>query len=456
MPDDIKDIMQWLFHFSNKDGTIPSTWSHPILTKSPLHPIFRQLHTSTFNSHPSTASPQPLHCSPSANVDDPYMDHHVSILSESSAHLERIAGSLDRSGSSKRGFDKCTSILKETLLAAGSVDGNHPAADMSQKGRDIFSAKTDREAHLLLTNALHRAGYYYAKISPAQAKSICSGFWGYDGTNPGGISMLLFCPYSPADGYSLTKESLILHLKTTHSMDSLSLKQLTETDVVIPCTTEKVIDTLALSRGLWSLFFPDGLVERNLEYVLMWASRNKQTISRLAISDSQFTAKLLCCIDTRINKWIEMCSLNGPGTMESVNESIIDFTDIIDLLERGMFNFGPLPACILNLAQEDTTAPPSATPSKGPKNKRKRESNRVIENPRINPRWKLKQGEDWQRVFCTTEAVRCRPEGVCARFQIRGYCFENCRHPHTEVPGNRTADMDRHVDSCRQSTSRQA
>ena len=85
------------------------------------------------------------------------------------------------------------------------------------------------------------AGLYYGELSAAQAKSISSGNWQWSGCDPSGISMLLFNPFDPCSTTSLEKTSMVLHLKTKFGMDSVSLKSLTETDVVLPTDAEGTI-----------------------------------------------------------------------------------------------------------------------------------------------------------------------------------------------------------------------
>ena len=43
-----------------------------------------------------------------------------------------------------------------------------------------------------------------------------------------------------------------------------------------------------------------------------------------------------------------------------------------------------------------------------------------------------------------------RPDDACPRFQIKGWCFENCPLPHCPVPaGPQTTKMDNFVKKCR-------
>ncbi len=460
LPKEFEPLMQWLHSFDTTTGASMIAPISPsvVLKCSPLYQTFEEIHQKHFPHLFGSSNHLPGAIGPDASINSiphaPFTEQQLAQLIETNSHMSKIAGSLERSGQSKRGFDKIPSIVQETLLIAGTTDGICKAEDMSPKGREIFSARSDRDGALLLVNALHRAGHYYAKFSPAQAKSICSGFWGWDGTNPSGISMLLFCPYNPTDDYSLRKESLILHLKTSHTMDSVSLKQLTESDVVIPDTSQKVVQVLALKRGIWNLFFPECLVERNLETVIAFVQRYTRDFERLAANDHEFIAKFLCSIDSRINKWLEMCSLHRDGNdLRPLDNSIIDFDDIVSSIIRGSFSYGALPTCILRLKSEDN-AQPSATPiTPNTDKKRKREDINKVHNESPNPDWTIRPGENYAEVFACTEVMSDRPEGVCARFQIKKYCFSNCKHPHGTISGAKASEFDKFVKKARRIAS---
>ncbi len=455
LPKEFEPLIQWLHRFDTTtgDSTIESIHPAVVLNCSPLYQTFEEIHQKHFPHMTGQSATLP---GASGQVSSlpiphaPFSEQQLAQLMETNSHMSKIAGSLDRSGQSKRGFDKMPSIVQETLLIAGTTDGVKKAEDMSPKGREIFSARSDRDGALLLVNALQRAGHYYAKFSPAQAKSICSGFWGWDGTNPGGISMLLFCPYNPTDDYSIRKESLILHLKTSHTMDSVSLKQLTESDVVIPDTSQKVVQVLALKKGIWNLFFPECLVERNLETVILFVQKYTRDFERLAANDNEFIAKFLCSIDSRINKWLEMCSLHRNGDdLRDLDNDIINFDDIISSIIKGSFTYGALPACILQLKSEDPD------PSPGPINKKKRKHEGItkVQNESPNPEWTLRPGEIYAQVFSCPEMMLERPKGVCPRFQIKKYCFSNCSHPHSAISGATASEFDTFVKKARKNAA---
>ena len=81
------------------------------------------------------------------------------------------------------------------------------------------------------------------------------------------MSLPLFNPFDPLASTLLEKPSMILHLKTKFGMDEVSLKSLTEMDVVLPADAESTIQCLTISTFIFSLFGDECLIERNLARV---------------------------------------------------------------------------------------------------------------------------------------------------------------------------------------------
>ena len=148
---------------------------------------------------------------------------------------------MKRSGKGRRGFDSLAQSTKAMNLACPTKDGITPATDISQTGRDILDARTDSDAHIALKLTMEGAGHHYIEFSAAQAKYILSGIWCWSGNSPCGISMLLFNPYHPCSDFLLETSAMVLLLKMKHGMDSVTLKSLTKTDVVLPTDAECTI-----------------------------------------------------------------------------------------------------------------------------------------------------------------------------------------------------------------------
>ena len=342
-------LITWLHYFDK----VKEVNLDPVLEGSDLAAASKDLQNRVLGP----TSPPPgsaTYCSPVGPATSHLanqMTNQSALQSEQNEYLKMIATNMERSGSNRRGFDRLPKSCKNMKLASLSKDGIIAATDISPSGREIFDARTDADAHIALKHAMDSAGIYYGNLSAAQAKLISSGNWQWSGINPSGMSMLLFNPFDPLSTTSLEKSSMVLHLKTKFGMDSVSLKQLTETDVVLPTDAEGTIQRLTIAKFLYGLFGDESLLERNLTYLIEMVRQNMQLFQQMIAERSTFIAEFLCAIDSRINSWFEQCNRH-PSNMEAIDNSIIDFYDIISSLIRRNFHFTPLPPCIFPISQD--------------------------------------------------------------------------------------------------------
>ncbi len=453
------DILMWLYKFSD----IPEINTTMVFTGSDMSEVSIAHELKFFGAHEKNkARPiepiETLNPSSIAALDPAIsnqLHRHATLQSEALAHFDRIASNLERSGSSRRGFDKLPKITKNMILMGGSKDGSAPALDITAYGRELFEARTDTEAHIILEHSMKAKGLYYAKFTPAQAKAITTGNWLWNGVNPSGISMLLFCPYNPSATTSLEQESMVLHLKTKFGMDPLSLKSLTESDVIIPSDVTGLIRRIKLCTCLMGHFYEDSLLERNLEYFVGQVHQNMELIEQMISNDRQFIPKLLCAVDKRINQWFTACSFSS-NDLANIDLSIINFYEIMTAIQRHSFVFEHLPPCLHTLHHQediyrgsggyDGNGGTDGSGRKRPKN----DNSTNIQNPNPDPRWKLKNGENYGKIFGRIEDVEKRPKGACMRYHIKGYCFRHCKHPHCPLPQSQDNDMLKYMKYCRE------
>ena len=101
---------------------------------------------------------------------------------------------------------------------------------------------------------------------------------------------------------------MVLHLKTKFGMDEVSLKSLTETDVILPIDAEGTIQRLNIAKFLFSLFGDECLLERNLEYLIEMVRQNMQLFQQMIAENKTFITEFLCAVDSRINRWMQQCN----------------------------------------------------------------------------------------------------------------------------------------------------
>ena len=441
-------LITWLYYFNDLENVDLDM----IFEGSDLAVASKELHNRVLG--PIRPPPGPATaCSlvnPSASAtSDQVVIQSAALQCEQNEYLKMIAGSMERSGSNRRGFDRLPKSVKNMILASLSKDGIVAATDISPAGREIFDARTDADAHIALKHAMDSAGLYYGELSAAQAKSISSGNWQWSGCNPSGISMLLFNPFDPCSTTSLEKTSMVLHLKTKFGMDSVSLKSLTETDVVLPTDAEGTIQRLTISKFIFSLFGDESLLERNLNYLIEMIRQNMKLFQQMVAKRGTFIAEFLCAVDSRIDSWFEECN-RFPNNLGSVDTSIIDFYDIIQSLRRRNFSFVPLPPCIISLSQ-DNGADAHRYPGSDDANPRgqKKQKSGTVDNPNPRPEWMVRAGEIYGTIFGRPEDVHLRPRGLCLRWHMKGYCFADCKHKHCEPSADQVSALDTFIKKMR-------
>ena len=146
---------------------------------------------------------------------------------------------------------------------------------------------------------------------------------------------------------------------------------------------------------------------------------------------STFIAEFLCAVDTRINDWLDEYN-RSPYELQSVDSNIIQFYDIITDLKRRRFYFSPLPPQIFSIKHDSGADADQSDDLDNRSKKKPKLDSGTIDNPHRQPEWKLKDGENYAAVFGRPEDVCHRPEGVCLRFHVKGYCFSHCKHPHVK------------------------
>ena len=146
---------------------------------------------------------------------------------------------------------------------------------------------------------------------------------------------------------------------------------------------------------------------------------------------SSFIAEFLCAVDSRINDWLDDCN-RSPKDLQAIDSNAIQFYDIITDLKRRRFHFSPLPPQIFSINHESGADAHQYDDSGNRSSKRVKLDKGTIDNVNRRPEWKLKDGENYAKVFGLPDDVCHRPDGVCLRWHIKGYCFGNCKHHHGE------------------------
>ena len=214
-----KTILHWVALFdSDKIGEISfksCLESDPLVTASrALH--FQHLGESTKGTEQPIGGDGDQSDTAAMSI---YQQKHLQLLQEQAEHLSSSLAATSATAPSEenrsKGFDKLPSITKATILAFLSVDGESPALDIDQVGKDIFMGRNDYERAKILEVHLRKEGILDVSLSIAQSKDLVNGHWTWKNSNtPSGFSFVLFSKSDPLYGSSTSDEIRYLSLKT--------------------------------------------------------------------------------------------------------------------------------------------------------------------------------------------------------------------------------------------------
>ena len=425
----LKSILHWLALFDTEvigEINFKSCLDDDTLVTNSKTLHYQHLKRQTENSNqvPSGVGDQ----SESANM-TVYQQKHLQLLQEQSEHLSSSLASNSASAPSaseenkSRGFDKLPSITKATILAFLSVDGESPALDIDQVGKDIFMGRNDYEKTKILEVHLRREGIMDVTLSIAQSKDLVNGHWTWKNSNtPSGFSFVLFSRSDPLSGLSTSDEIRYLSLKTKKEIDNGSLKKLTESDITIPSDEHGILACIQTGTACLKCFKQDALIVRNLERFLSDLHLNKYLIRIACLKDKSFPTAFLCAVDRRVCSYLSQCEVFQED-MASIPSELISFNDIILRLQQGTFIFTDIPSAIKSTRPH---SPPASPDSKRQKPKQK--ENRVVQNGEKDPDLLCASDDDYGKIYGKATMVHLRPRNVCTRWNIKGYCFQDCNN----------------------------
>jgi hypothetical protein len=158
------------------------------------------------------------------------------------------------------------------------------------------------------------------------------------------------------------------------------------------------------------------------------------------------TACFLFAIDKHFQRWLNKCK-RARILRADVNDRIIDFSDVIELILNGTFTM-PLPpsfkrinskAAINKRSSNDLAKEDSKKEQKSDK-KEKQEKLVIVKNKHQHKSFKMNQNKSWKRFF-KSAYIDSRPswdgkktKKMCIKWHIHGECFENCNRKESHVP----------------------
>ena len=304
-------------------------------------------------------------------------------------------------------------------------------------------------AELELSEQLEELGIRNVSFAHGTIIALHGGVLLYSvGGSPSNLSAFCF-----TKGKALQKETnqraLVLHLIHQQgkgkSLDEL--KASAKQSVAVPTDMDGLVAQLKIFRGVLKIM----LGKRNpassgIKDLMDDIEDNCMEFESLTEADPLYPAKMLYCVDTRVQRYLGQCKrLNDR---EDVNENLVKFDDITENSLNQCFNI-TLPVAF-QFMQDKGNENKNHVLLKSPGKKRKRKdgapkdgaTNRV-QNTDQDDDFKMKPEESWKKHWAGKlngdkpfwDKTKCEKNDcqMCPRFHIRGDCFDDCYNKESHV-----------------------
>jgi hypothetical protein len=198
------------------------------------------------------------------------------------------------------------------------------------------------------------------------------------------------------------------------------------------------------SKSLPLIFFSkESICATSLRQLLIVVGCNKKAFQEHIALDNFFIAKFLFAIDCRFQYWLSMCKL-ATVSCSQVDDRVLHFDLVINDILNSQFS-KILPATFKKVNSNPNivvTSKEDNSKIKGNKcRKKNQESRNVVKNTEHLKEFKMASGESWDKNFrsqCPKEHPNFSKDcKMCARWHIKGNCFDTCPCALSHVPGSK-------------------
>ena len=365
--------------------------------------------------------------------------------------MNNLATECSKEKDTQKGISAIHPSFRIMILNACSTDGTEIPADPTQSCLDFYNQKSATHAKIHLLQTLTHVYGCTVDIPVPLATALFYGNFLWDRPDsPNNFCSLLFGKPNPLSSTG-AKEAMLLHLKADkgNGWSDKDLDKVLHQAITIPTTINSMLHNLHNLASASSLFFGEtSLLTTGLKSWRGEISRNLVSYESQALQDPTFIASIMTAIDTRINCWLTKCTTKPLHC--NIDDKLVDFSGMHRQIKTRQFTFS-LP---LSVTKHFSVSKKS---KRDDKEDRDKPSKRVpVVNPKRINKWKLKEGEDYKKMF-STKNIGQRPllngVRVCPRWHIKGVCWQGCNleSTHVEITDSSIiAGMDAYCKLCRE------
>ena len=417
----------WIFAAETDKAAITALAATPS-----IDPVIKSLATSLHANNIQSAA---TITTPSPSIDNSdALAQLATNVSEQTAVLEKINVTSEMKRYEKtKGITSLHPSFQKMILSASSIDGTTSALAPSDHCMEFFKQKTSIHAQIYLNQTLLAHFKCSVAVPVSLATALYHGNFLWDRADtPNNFCSLLLGKPSPLSPNG-SREIMMLHLKASKGAgwSDKDLEKATNQAITIPSTVDSMLHNLNNYAATSELFFSDSSILTSGLKSWLSAIRSDLIIyESLAAINSEFIAQVLTAIDTRVNCWLTECALKPIRS--NVDDGLVCFEDMQRQIKTRQFTFA-LPPTV----RSHVTGNPHNSGRKSNDSKDRPPKRSPLSNTNKNPRWKLKEGEDYRKVFAEKH-VNKRPilngVHVCPRWHIKGLCFTGCNLASTHIP----------------------
>ena len=420
-----KDVLNWIYLVSIDSAAvsaIPSTGCNNIGLITSL----RGASNICLASHRKRKSP-----TTNTNVGDGQVNlqRPLELIAASTSSNQEFLRKLTQmqqsaaSDKASKSFQKLPEKYKKMILVASSLTEASMVV-ANPRAIEFFKSTSILNANIMLNSILEEE-QIDCSVSSAVTTSLYHGcFLWVNAVTPSGLAS---CVITSEDFMRTDTlyEGMVLDYSTKFEMKEASLDKLTRTQVKLPDDMEGAVERLKALTALCKLFFGiRSLPAQGLSTLLIRCRENKRMLRANQYLDPAFIAKFLCSIDNRLYQWLQQCST--VPSAEETSLSLLDFSSLFDDVMMNRFQYN-LPSSITKITPKREK--PTFDFEFGREKKKPRQAEHV-RNPHVPEEWKLKNGEEWDKVFVkktlSGPEMSCGAK-FCLKYWVKGLCYEDCR-----------------------------
>ena len=142
---------------------------------------------------------------------------------------------------------------------------------------------------------------------------------------------------------SQEQNALVLSLKKYHQMDDSDIKNMSESDIVMPIKKEELFCALSVKSEILRCFLSDErLIFRKLSDATEILQRTRNKLEILVIKDAQVYTKIIYRIDEQFNDWVQE-RIRHPTELDAIYWEVIDFRDMTSNIKNMDIQPDPIP-----------------------------------------------------------------------------------------------------------------